>query len=264
MEKDYHLFKENIKRKLDIDLELYKESQMKRRLTSLRNKYGYASFAEYYEALCRNQDLMRQFLDRMTINVSEFYRNPKRWEVLQEKILPSLVNKQSFTIWSAACSTGEEPYSIAMLLATHYPNATYQILATDIDETVLDKAKQAIYQKAALKDLPEAFLSNYFTEQNDLFYLDQTIKKKVSFKKHNLLADKYPNNVDLVICRNVLIYFTDQAKESIYHKFSNTLTESGVLFVGSTEQIFNPEKYNLKLKETFFYQKDLSKLLSHR
>ena len=100
-----------------IDLSLYKEGQMKRRLTSLYEKRGYKSFQEYYQAIKNSHEVLIEFLDRMTINVSEFYRNYKRWEVLETKILPSLLSStRKLKIWSAACSTGEEPYTIAMVL----------------------------------------------------------------------------------------------------------------------------------------------------
>lgn len=255
MEKDYNQFINKIKIKLGIDLHLYKETQMKRRLTSLRNKRGYKDFSSYYRALDKEQALLNEFVDRLTINVSEFYRNPKRWEVLQTTVMPALAKKPSFTIWSAACSTGEEPYSLAILLSEHFPRASYRIMATDIDEAALSKAKQGIYQKQALKELPAKAIQKYFTNQHGLYHLSPNIKEKVTFRKHNLLADTYPNNVDLIICRNVLIYFTDEAKESVYQHFSESLNTNGVLFVGSTEQIFHPEKYQLRLLDTFFYQK---------
>ncbi|HLT56962.1 MAG TPA: CheR family methyltransferase, partial [Bacillota bacterium] len=91
--------------------------------------------------------------------------------------------------------------------------------------------------------------------KHNLFYLDPTIKQKVTFRKHNLLADLYPKQVDLIVCRNVLIYFTDEAKEKIYRQFGKSLNNNGILFVGSTEQIFNPNQYGLELFDTFFYQR---------
>ncbi len=255
---DYSTFIPQIKRKIGIDLHLYKETQMKRRLTSLRNQKGYATFTDYFQAMEKDRTLLDEFIDRITINVSEFYRNPKRWDVLQKNIIPLLLHQQkdsTFTIWSAACSTGEEPYSMAMMMHTYFPQVRVRILATDLDEGALEKAKTGIYQKNALKDLPPVLEKKYFTEKQDLFHLTSTIKNMVSFKKHNLLADPYPKQVDLIICRNVLIYFTDEAKEQIYQSFSASLRHEGVLFVGSTEQIFHPTSYDLSLLDTFYYQK---------
>src|SRR5690625_1857064 len=257
MDQDYNGFISRIKKLIGIDLSLYKEAQMKRRITSLRDKRGFKSFVLYYQALKQDDTLLNEFIDRLTINVSEFYRNPKRWEVLQEKVIQHLIkDKINLTIWSAACSTGEEPYSLAIMLKENFPEIRANILATDIDEKALDKAKQGIYKEQSLKDLPEIYKNKYFVQKNGLCYLDNHIKKMINFKKHNLLADRYPQNVDLIICRNVLIYFTDEAKQKIYTDFSNSLSQNGILFVGSTEQIFNPDKYDLSVFDTFFYKKD--------
>lgn len=253
---DFYSFIDRVYQKLGINLHLYKETQMKRRLTSLRNNRGYSNFTSYFRALENDDDLLKEFIDRITINVTEFYRNPKRWSLLQNKIIPFVIkNKTQLNIWSAACSTGEEPYSIALMLKEHFPQININILATDLDETAIDVAKQGIYNERSLKDLPRHLKAKYFRKRDQLFHLDPKIKKQVTFKKHDLLTDPYPKNKDIIICRNVLIYFTDEAKDMIYEKFSKSLVEKGVLFVGSTEQIFNPGQYQLSVLDTFFYQK---------
>ena len=253
---DYKLFIDKMHRLIGVDLTLYKEAQMRRRLTSLRNKLGYDTFNQYYDALQADKQLLQQFIDRITINVTEFYRNPKRWEVLRNTVFPELTkNKASLHIWSAACSTGEEPYSIAIMLKEHFPHVQVTITATDIDERVLEKAKIGAYVEIQLKDLPRFKKSKYFTFKNNKYYVDESLKSSITFKRHDLLKDPYPSRVDLIVCRNVLIYFTDPAKEKIYDKFSKSLQKDGFLFVGSTEQIFNPEKHGLTLFDTFFYRK---------
>lgn len=256
MAEQYIEFIGRIKQKLGIDLSLYKEAQMKRRILSLRNKKGFTNFTSYFHALENDGQLLKEFTDRLTINVSEFYRNPQRWKVLQDKVIPELLKTRSrLSIWSAACSTGEEPYSLAIMFKENFPQVNVKILATDIDQSILERARAGIYQKQALKDLPSALKKKYFKKENELYYIDEQFKRNISFKQHNLLADRYPSNIDLIVCRNVLIYFTDEAKVQIYNKFSESLTDSGVLFVGSTEQIFTPEQYHLSLFDTFFYQK---------
>ena len=253
---DYSQFIEKIKRKTGIDLALYKEAQMKRRLTSLYEKYGFKSFQEFYSAMEKNNDLYAQFLDRMTINVSEFFRNSNRWKVFENKILPIfLEKKKSLKIWSAACSTGEEPYTIAIILSKYLSLSNVHILATDIDEKAISFAKNAVYSEKSLQEVPSDLKAQFFTKDGAQFKLNNDIKKAVTFKKHNLLADTYDSDFDIIVCRNVLIYFTEEAKKKIYSKFSNALNEHGILFVGSTEQIFNPENYHLSSVETFFYQK---------
>ncbi|OMP65863.1 CheR family methyltransferase [Domibacillus epiphyticus] len=253
---DYGQFVLSIKKKTGIDLALYKEAQMKRRLTSLYEKKGYQSFSTFFDALNSNQDMMNEFLDRMTINVSEFYRNAKRWEVLEEKILPRLMKENSrLKVWSAACSTGEEPYTIAMVLSNIMPLSKVAVQATDLDLNVIQKAKIGFYSERALAEVPESVKKKYFHKEGQYFKVAEDIKKTVAFKQQNLLSDRFDSGYDLIVCRNVMIYFTEEAKDELYQKFNAALRPGGVLFVGSTEQIFNPERYGFEAEDTFFYKK---------
>ncbi|PXW91724.1 chemotaxis protein methyltransferase CheR [Streptohalobacillus salinus] len=254
---DYQQFINSINKKTGINLSLYKEVQMKRRLTSLRDKRGFKDFSAYFTALDKDQTMMAEFLDKMTINVSEFFRNKSRWDVLEKTIIPELIkHNKKLKVWSAACSTGDEPYTIAMMLSQQMDLKNVEILATDIDDKILARAKEGIYTERALKEVPQALKDKYFTHKDNLFYLDEKLKEAITFKKHNLLNDPYPKGFDLIVCRNVMIYFTEEAKSEIYHKFSDSLYDHGVFFVGSTEQIFNPERYHFKVLDTFFYEKN--------
>jgi chemotaxis protein methyltransferase CheR len=257
-DQDFRKFVYNIKQKANIDLSFYKEAQMKRRLNSLRTKRGYSNFDMYFEAISANKELYQEFLDRVTINVSEFFRNPGRWEVLQQKIIPRLLlDNNRLKCWSAACSTGEEPYTLALILSRLFPLQEIDILATDIDEGAIQKAKMAIYGSRSLQDCPKDLLSRRFIQQGESYSLVDDIKQTVRFKKHNLLADAFHPQFDLIICRNVMIYFTEEAKHELYQKFSKALRPGGVLFVGSTEQIFQPQQYKFQVEDTFFYKKSL-------
>lgn len=256
MNQDYQEFIINIKRKTGIDLSLYKETQMKRRLISLYEKKGYRSFGDFYSGINRDRELLNEFLDRMTINVSEFYRNAKRWEVLEKRILPGVLKQnRNLKIWSAACSTGEEPYTIAMILSKFMPLSQIKVSATDIDENALARARMGVYPERSLNEVPEPMKQKFFSREGSFYNISEDIKKTVLFKKQNLLADEFGGPYDLIVCRNVLIYFTEEAKDSLYHKFSGALKKGGIFFVGSTEQIFNPGRYHLESAETFFYRK---------
>lgn len=256
LDRDFEQFIANVKRKTGIDLALYKEQQMKRRLTTLRKKRGYDSFERFYEAMLQDEMLFAEFLDRMTINVSEFWRNPNRWDVLHNRFIPELVQMHGkLTCWSAACSTGEEPYSLAMILDHLNLLPQSKIIASDIDENAIAKAKQGIYSERSIRDLPQYFAQKYMTEKDSLLHVSDRIKQAVQFEQMNLLSDPFRTNYDLIICRNVLIYFTDEAKDLIYRKFSASLKPGGILFVGSTEQIFSPEQYGFESADTFFYRK---------
>ncbi|MEH7125299.1 protein-glutamate O-methyltransferase CheR [Bacillus sp. JJ1532] len=256
MSSDYQSFIVNIKKKTGIDLSLYKEAQMKRRLLSLYEKKGYKTFQEFFEAIRMDNQLLNEFLDRMTINVSEFYRNSKRWEVLENKILPKLLaNNRRLKIWSAACSTGEEPYTLAMVMSNFMSLSQVQILATDIDENVIARAKIGTYPERSLNEVPEDMKKKYFVKDGSFYKVSDEIKKTVTFRNQNLLSDPFGGPFDLIVCRNVLIYFTEEAKDTLYNKFSNALKTDGIFFVGSTEQIFNPSKYDFESEDTFFYRK---------
>ncbi|WP_445492198.1 CheR family methyltransferase [Niallia sp. 03133] len=257
MEKDYEEFVRNFYRTSGIDLSLYKEAQMKRRLTSLYVKRGFKSFRDYFHSISQNKELLEELLDKMTINVSEFYRNYKRWEVLEQKILPSLTKKSGARLkaWSAACSTGEEPYTISMILANSPSSIKFEILATDIDVNAINKAQEGLYVERALNEVPLKQKQRYFTRNGSFYEVSKEIKKSVVFKKQNLLADPFHESFDLIVCRNVLIYFTEEAKDLLYQKFAAALRPGGIFFVGSTEQIFNPGKYGLETEDTFFYKK---------
>ncbi|WP_257348057.1 CheR family methyltransferase [Pseudalkalibacillus decolorationis] len=256
MDQDYLFFTTQIKNQTGIDLSLYKEAQMKRRLTSLRDKKGYASFRDYFGDMQTKNELVDELLERMTINVSEFYRNPSRWEVLETKLLPKLLqSKKTINAWSAACSTGEEPYTLSMILEGLLPKENYSIQATDIDELALKRAELGYYLERALQEVPNENKEKYFKKDGIGYKVENCLKEKITFEKHNLLADSYKNTFDLIICRNVLIYFTEEAKIHLYKKFSKALRPGGILYVGSTEQIFNPKQYGFQSVSTFFYEK---------
>ena len=206
-----------------------------------------------------NRELYDSFINYLTINVSEFYRNPKQWELLAKEILPQLSkvkNISDLKIWSSACSTGDEPYTVVMILNEFIPLNKIKVLATDIDLDAINKAKQGIYPARSIKDLPQKYLDKHFKKIDDSNYqVSQEVRNCVDFRQLNLLSDTYPANVDIIICRNVLIYFTEEAKDMVFKKFSQSLAKDGILFIGSTEQIINYQMYNLKPIGTFFYRK---------
>lgn len=252
----YEIFKERVYKLTGINLSSYKERQMKRRIESLITRNKFTSYESYFKAINTDPKLLDEFINYLTINVSEFYRNPAQWKVLEEDVIPHLLkHKSRLKIWSAACSTGEEPYSLVMLLTRFFPLNQISVLATDIDRGALKKADVGIYSEKSLNNLPREFVHSYFTKHNGDYKINDEIKRQVDFKHFNLLEDIYPSQCDLIVCRNVMIYFTEEAKNDIYVKFHNSLSNEGVLFVGSTEQIILPNRYNLTPLKTFFYKK---------
>lgn len=255
-DQDFITFIKKVKQYSAIDLSQYKEAQMKRRLTTLYTKKGFGSFSAFFDAMVRDKELYYEFLDRMTINVSEFWRNPNRWEVLESKFIPEMARaSRRLKCWSAACSTGEEPYTLAMIMAELGVLESSQLLATDIDEGALEKARRAIYPDRSLRDVPATYIKKYFHQKDMTFSIVDPLKKQIRFSKQNLLHDPFDTQFDLIICRNVMIYFTEEAKHLLYHKFSRALKPGGLLFVGSTEQIFSPGQYEFETADTFIYRK---------
>ena len=253
----YEVFKDNINNLIDINLNYYKEKQMKRRITSLMNRNGFEDFDKYFLELKSDKIMLNQFINYLTINVSEFYRNPSQWQVLEREILPSLIDnsKRPIKVWSSACSTGEEPYSLVMLLTKFYNLKEIKVIASDIDDGAIEKAKVGLYTEKSLDDLPMEFKNKYFEKFEGSYLIKDEIKSRVEFQKIDLLKDRFPQNLDLITCRNVIIYFTDEAKELLYKKFHQSLNKNGAFFVGSTEQIILPERYNFRSIKTFFYEK---------
>ena len=255
---DYELFKSKIFQMTKIDLSCYKERQMKRRIDALITKRGIKSYDAYVNALRTDAELMEEFVTYLTINVSEFYRNPEQWKVLENEIFPYLFERfgNTLKIWSAACSTGDEPYTLVMLLAKFIPLSRIKIIATDLDKQVLEKAQIGLYDEKSLKGLPKEFVQKYFTKIGSSYQIHDDVKKCVQFKQHNLLKDPYPSQCDLIVCRNVMIYFTEDAKKGMYHRFNDALKKDGMLFVGSTEQIIAQADYGFTTYRSFFYKKD--------
>ncbi|NLO81561.1 MAG: protein-glutamate O-methyltransferase CheR [Clostridiales bacterium] len=252
----YEQFKQEILGLTNIDLSSYKERQMKRRIDSLMTRNGCNNYREYYALLENNKEKLLQFIDYITINVSEFFRNPAQWDVLKNEILPPILNKyRNIRVWSAGCSTGEEPYSVVMLLSRFLPLSSIRVLATDIDMNALEKARSGVYAASSLGALPGEFLQKYFIRREDLYIIDPKVKACVDFVQHDLLKDPFPDNCHIILCRNVIIYFSEEAKAKLFSRFSAALHPDGVLFVGSTEHIIMPQRYNLKSIKAFFYKR---------
>lgn len=249
-------FEQWVLREYNINLSAYKSNQLHRRILSLMSRVGVSTVDEYIQLLKKSPEQKQKFLDFITINVSEFFRNPEIFDELKDKIVSELLpENKNLNVWSAACSIGAEPYSLAMILDTLSPNGIHKILATDIDSTILEKAKKGEYGYSEVKNVKEAYLNKYFTIQDDKYYINNKIKNMVKFRKHDLILDSYDSNFNLIVCRNVVIYFNQNVKDDIYKKFSSSLKKGGLLFVGATESIYNYKEYGFEKVSTFIYKK---------
>lgn len=255
---DYEQFKAAVFKLTSIDLSAYKEKQMRRRIDTLINKHKIDGYENFVATLKSDKDVFEEFVSYLTINVSEFYRNPDQWELMDKEYIPELIKKfgKNLKIWSAACSTGDEPYSLVMALSRHIPLNQIRITATDIDKQIIAQAKTGLYAEKSLTGIPKDLKEKYFTKVGTNSYqISDEIKSRVTFQQHNLLKDKYPDNVHFIVCRNVLIYFTEEAKEEVFVKFNKSLAKGGLLFIGSTEQIMNHKEIGYERRNSFYYEK---------
>ena len=254
---DYEWFKTAVYNLTKIDLSSYKEKQMKRRIDTLIAKNNVVGYDKYIAYIKENHIKFEEFVNYLTINVSEFYRNPDQWQVLEKEIIPELITKfgRNLKIWSAACSTGDEPYSLVMALSRHIPLEQIKVYATDLDKQVIAKAKMGLYSDKSISNVPEDLKKKYFTKVGLSYQISENIKKRVEFGEHNLLKDSYREGWHMIICRNVLIYFTEEAKDEVFVKFQRALASKGILFIGSTEQIINYKDMGYGRRNSFFYEK---------
>lgn len=257
MQYDYDYFIGEVLKLTSIDLSSYKQNQMKRRIDALILRHKISGYNNYIDVLKKDKELLNEFVEYITINVSEFYRNPEQWKFLTNDCFPDLIKKfgDRLKIWSAACSTGDEPYSLVMALSKYVPLSKIKITATDLSDEIIEKAKIGIYSDKSIANVPEEYKKKYFTKNGNFYQISDEIKKCVEFRKHNLLKDKFFTDYNLIVCRNVLIYFTEEAKDETFSKFYDSLAKGGMLFIGSTEQIINYKQIGYIRKSNFFYEK---------
>lgn len=254
---DYEGFKSAILKMTGIDLSAYKEKQMRRRIDTLLNKHKVTGYEEFIKTIKTDKQLFEEFVNYLTINVSEFYRNTDQWELMDKTFIPEMISQfgKSLKIWSAACSTGDEPYSLVMALSKHIPLNQIKIIATDLDKQVIAQAKTGLYAEKSIANVPADLKAKYFKQIGNSYQISNEIKARVEFREHNLLKDPYPDRCHFIICRNVLIYFTEEAKDEVFKKFANALVPNGLLFIGSTEQIMNHKDFGYERRNSFYYQK---------
>ena len=252
----YALFTQKVRQLTGIDLTRYKSNQMERRLGTMMRRVGVDGYVSYARLIERDPAALKDLKDFITINVSEFFRNPEKFEELKSNILPGLLKQSSrLNIWSAGCSNGAEPYTVAMILDELTPGAQHRILATDLDEEILKVARAGSYASRDIKSVAENRRRRYFAVGGEVWQVKSAIQSRVEFRQHNLLKDPFESGFDLIICRNVVIYFTEETKDELYRRFHQSLRSGGLLFVGGTESILRARELGFSPVAPFFYQK---------
>jgi chemotaxis protein methyltransferase CheR len=265
METDvYSSIQTNVKKLLNIDLTYYKDEQMKRRLDSWLIRVQSPSWPEYFKRLSADAKELERFRDYLTINVTEFFRDPDRWSTLRRDVIPVLVKESpqasaggGLKVWSAGCSIGVEAYTLTMLLEETLPNRAHTILASDFDRGALGKARAGgPYLADEIRNLTAEQRQRFFKPGGPPYAIKDEFIKRITFREQDLLADRFDTNLDLIICRNVIIYFTNEAKNMLFKKFYDALRPGGVLFLGGTEIISRPGDFGYRNFGISFYKKD--------
>ncbi len=217
------------------------ESRLKERL----RKSGKESIDDYFQLIASKEEEMKTLLDSVTTNLTRFFRNTAHFDTLQHYVIPDLVKykkekgENSIKIWSAGCSTGEEPYSIAMMLKDQLPPGfTGEVTASDLSLKSLMTAKEGFYPDARMNGVPEHYLKKYFERIGNGYTVQDEIKKLVTFDYHNLKNDSGKRNLDVIFCRNVIIYFDEMAQQAVMDKFWHALGGHSYMFIGHSESLF--------------------------
>ena len=254
---EYTYLKARIKRLTGIDLGSYREQQMRRRLSAFVSRTSAPNVFAYCRMIEHDSGLLNDLRSFLTIKVSEFFRDLLQFEQLKTTVLPRLLAENPcLNIWSTGCSIGGEPYSLAIILNELYPYRNHRILATDIDDTSLMRARAGgPYRSAEIKNVPEQLLQACFSNREGSYWVSDKIRRRVEFRKHNLLCDPFEERFDLISCRNVAIYFTDEARLNLNCRFHSSLRDGGILFVGGTETIMNARAIGFTALDHCFYVK---------
>lgn len=227
------------------DFSLYSRASFKRRVNRICLIDKFTSFAELRYTIINDPEYLKHFIEEITVNVTEMFRDPYFFKVLREKILPQLGTYPLIRVWVAGCSTGEEAYSIAILLKEANLYHKSLIYGTDINPSVLETARAGVFPLQQMKLYSENYMlsggkqdfSNYYTANYDSVRFDKSLQEKLILSTHNLVSDSSFNSFQLIICRNVLIYFDKELQERVFNLFDGSLENLGYLALGSKETL---------------------------
>lgn len=232
----------------ELDFTQYKQESLLRRINSRLHKYDLDSYDEYLKILENNPDEYKNLLNALTINVTEFFRNPESFEAIRKIVIPRVIfakrthHHKIIRAWSCACSSGDEPYSLAMLflekMGKARDNFLLTVIGSDIDDEALLEAKNMVYSKERLRGIDEDMFDKYFEAVDDgKFRLKSQTRTMVRFRHHDIVKDQPYMHCDIILCRNLLIYFNKQLQEEVLLKFYESLNPGGFLVLGMVESL---------------------------
>lgn len=236
-----------IERERGIDLSQYRLTYVERRLATRLRATGLVTYRQYGSRLHEDPDEYARLLDALTVNVTDFFRDPPVWKIIRDEVVPAIVHakgsvgQRAIRVWSAGCATGEEPYSLAMsflsAMGAEQRTFLFSVTATDLDPIALSTARKAEYDAAKLDHIPAPDRTRYVSVDGNRFKIKPEVTDHVRFRTLNLFSDEPPLAMDLITCRNVFIYFTREQQERITNVFHRALARGGYLVLGRTEKM---------------------------
>lgn len=267
---EFELFRDWIHKHSGIFLEESKMDSLRISLVTRATRFDYIDYNDYFELLASDEDEFKELMNLVTINETSFFRFPAQFEALRDQIIPQIVDARGhdalrrFRVWSAGCSTGEEPYTISMTLldsALEGLGYTCEVHGTDVSTQALDRARRAIYPARSLESLHENVVNRFFEPTKDGYRPRERVRKLVTFHFHNLIKEPYPpafmSNWDVIFCRNVTIYFRLESTKRVVDNFYEALNPGGYLFIGHSETLTSvSERFEpVEINGVFLYRK---------
>lgn len=255
----YARLTQHLSKVLGLDLSAYKQQQMRRRVDTFVTRHNIADPDALVRRLSADPELLQSLRDMLTINVTEFFRDAPQWELLERQVMPSLLlGRNALRIWSAGCSRGQEPISLAIVLDRLGATRGSRILATDFDQASLSRARAGgPYAPAEMAGVSAEDRERYFVASPQGFTARPTLLSGARFSEVNLLRDSFERNFDLIVCRNVMIYFEGDVKSDLVRRFQESLRPGGVLFIGSTEALLGVDLEGFERMGGNFYRRSV-------
>ena len=253
---DYAAFCTGVHRLTGLELASYKRAQMERRVRSFAGARGKPQLLDYLALLAHDPGEVDRFLDRLTINVSQLWRNPLLWQTLAENAVPVLAERGVIRAWSAGCSYGAEAFTLAAVCLDAAPGVSVEVRGSDIDERMLARARAGRFSDADMKTVPLSARARWFSPAESGWQVDPELLARATFEAEDLLTCRPASEAyDLIACRNTVIYFTEESRADLHEKLAGSLRPGGYLMVGATERIADAERYGLELVHPFTYRK---------
>ncbi|MCL2270446.1 MAG: protein-glutamate O-methyltransferase CheR [Treponema sp.] len=243
---DFELYKSLIYEASGITFTSANRSILESRLRERLREKNVDNVKAYYSTISGNKEELKGFLDAITTNLTRFFRNQAQFDALEKHTIPELINNikkgtgnTTIKIWSAGCSTGEEPYTIAMLLSEILPPPwKFEIMASDLSLKCLMTAKEGFYADGRIDGIPDSYLKKYFDKVDGGYHIRPEIHAKIKFDYHNLKNDSGLRGFDIVFCRNVIIYFDEAAQTAVINRFWDAMSSKSFLYIGHSESLF--------------------------